>query len=84
MSSVFACKNFVSAAMIPLMARKIFLGIRVDPDLRKALEEIGNSEQRSVSQICEMLLKRGAEAYQRDGSKYLHDTLVRQKRDSPD
>lgn len=66
------------------MARRIFLGIRVDPELRKALEDIGNSEERSVSQICEMLLKRGAEAYQREGPKYLHHSASRQKKESHD
>ena len=64
------------------MARKIFLGIRVDPELRKSLEDIGNTEERSVSQICEMLLKRGAEAYHREGPKYLHHSSSRQKREA--
>jgi hypothetical protein len=66
------------------MARKIFLGVRVDPELRKTLEDIGNAEERSVSQICEMLLKRGVEAYHREGRKYLQHSASRQKRESPE
>ena len=66
------------------MARKVFLGIRVDPELRKALEDIGSSEERSVSQICEMLLKRGAEAYHREGPKYLHQPASKQKKEPQD
>ncbi len=52
------------------MARKEFLGIRIDPELKKILEEIGEAETRSVSQICELLLKRGVDGYKKEGSKY--------------
>ena len=52
------------------MARKVFLGIRIDPELKTILEEIGEAETRSVSQICELLLKRGVEAYKKEGPKY--------------
>lgn len=57
--------------MIPTVARKIFLGIRIDPELKKALEEVGNTEERSVSQICELLLRKGIDAYKGEGPKYL-------------
>ena len=60
--------------MISWMARKIFLGIRIDPDLKKALEEMANAEERSVSQICELLLRKGTEAYQKKGANYLRKT----------
>lgn len=62
------------------MARKVFLGIRIDPELKKTLEEIGNTEERSVSQICELILRKGADAYKREGSKYLQRSLSHQKR----
>jgi hypothetical protein len=64
------------------VARKIFLGIRIDPELKKALEELGNSEERSVSQICELLLRKGVDAYKSEGSKYLHRGHPRQKKES--
>jgi hypothetical protein len=67
--------------MIPLVARKIFLGIRIDPELKRALEEMGNTEERSVSQICELLLRKGADAYKRKGPKYLQRSVSRQKKD---
>jgi hypothetical protein len=63
------------------MARKTFLGIRIDPELKKTLEEIGNTEERSVSQICELLLRKGADAYKRNGPKYLQRSLSRHKKD---
>ena len=53
------------------MARKIFLGIRIDPELKKSLDEMGRAEERSVSQICELLLRKGVDVYKREGSKYL-------------
>ena len=65
--------------MIPLVARKIFLGIRIDPELKKALEEVGNTEERSVSQICELLLRKGVDAYKSEGSKYFQRVISRQK-----
>ena len=61
------------------MARKIFLGIRIDPELKKALEDVGQIEERSVSQICELLLRKGVDAYKSEGSKYLQRLLSRQK-----
>jgi hypothetical protein len=64
------------------VARKIFLGIRIDPELKKALEALGNSEERSVSQICELLLRKGVDAYKSEGSKYLQRGHPRQKKES--
>lgn len=68
--------------MIPYVARKIFLGIRIDPELKKALEDVGHVEERSVSQICELLLRKGVDAYKNEGPKYLHRLPSRQKKDS--
>jgi hypothetical protein len=65
--------------MIRLVARKIFLGIRIDPELKKALEEVGSTEERSVSQICELLLRKGIDAYKSEGPKYLQRIVSRQK-----
>ena len=67
--------------MIPCVARKIFLGIRIDPDLKKALEGLGQAEERSVSQICELLLRKGVDAYKTEGPKYLQRLLSRQKKE---
>jgi hypothetical protein len=61
--------------MIQWMARKIFLGIRIDPELKKSLEEMGHTEERSVSQICELLLRKGTDAYKKGGAKYLRATV---------
>lgn len=53
------------------MPQKIFLGVRINPELKRGLEQIGDTEERSVSQICELLLRRGVEAYRKEGPRYL-------------
>ncbi len=68
--------------MIRRMARKIFLGIRINPELKKLLEEIGKAEERSVSQICELLLRTGVDSYKKQGTKYLQRLLSSQKKDA--
>jgi hypothetical protein len=59
--------------------RKLFLGIRIDPELKRALEEVGETEERSVSQICELLLRKGVDAYKNEGSKYFVRVLPMKK-----
>ena len=67
--------------MIRFVARKVFLGIRINPQLKKMLEEIAGAEERSVSQISELLLRRGIDAYKKEGSKYLQRFLSRKKKE---
>ena len=67
--------------MIRHMARKIFLGIRIDPELKELLEEIGKAEERSVSQICELLLRHGVGSYKKEGPKYFQRLLSTQKKE---
>jgi hypothetical protein len=64
--------------------RKIFLGIRINPELKKLLEEIGEAEERSVSQICELLLRKGADAYRKAGPKYLQLLRSDEKKGPPE
>jgi hypothetical protein len=65
------------------MARKIFLGIRIDPELKKSLDEMGKMEERSVSQICELLLRKGVDGYKKKGEKYLRKPGNRRKQEGP-
>jgi hypothetical protein len=58
-------------AYISDVAKTAFLGLRVTPELKKQIEEISAREERSMSQICEMLLRAGVESYERSGSKGL-------------
>lgn len=78
---IFGCKSLVSLAIIQRMARKLFLGIRIDPELKKSLEEMGLAEERSVSQVCELLLRKGIDTYKKEGAKYLRKSEIRKKRE---
>jgi hypothetical protein len=81
LSSVFACKNFDWAAIIRGVAKRAFIAFRLNPDLKKQLEEIATAEERSISQICEMLLRKGVEGYKMKGPQYLHRFLSRQSKE---
>ena len=67
--------------MIHFVARKVFLGVRINPDLKKTLEQVADAEERSVAQICELLLRTGIDAYKKDGTKYLQRSMSRQKKE---
>jgi hypothetical protein len=67
--------------MIRFVARKVFLGVRINTELKKTLEEIAGVEERSVSQFCELLLKRGIISYKKEGTKYLQMSAPREKKE---
>jgi hypothetical protein len=47
------------------------LAFRIPADLKKRLQDVARREARSMSQLCEMLLRIGVQAYEREGPKYL-------------
>ena len=55
------------------------LAFRISSELKKNLQQIADREARSISQICGILLTIGANAYEKEGSRYLHRFLDRQK-----
>jgi hypothetical protein len=57
------------------MKKNTPLAFRIPSDLKKSLQQIANHEAQSISQICEILLTIGTEAYGKEGSKYLHRYL---------
>lgn len=64
---------------IPYMAKTEFLVFRVKPDLKEKLQELAEQEQRTVSQVCEMLLYEGLEIYKKDGAKFIQRLIAKQK-----
>ncbi len=52
------------------------LAFRIHADLKKRLLKLAKQEARSLSQICEMLLKIGVDEYDKDGHKYLQRVLI--------
>jgi hypothetical protein len=63
---------------ISVVARTGFLVFRVDPALRRDIQRIADEEQRTLTQVCEMLLNEGVEAYKQEGRERVHSALGRQ------
>ena len=61
------------------VARTGFLVFRVNPALRQDVQRIADEEQRTITQICEMLLYEGVEAYKKEGSKFMQRLVAKQK-----
>jgi hypothetical protein len=74
-------KDSFSAIVHPV-PKVAFLGFRLSPNLKKQLEAIAEKEERSMSQVCEVLLRGGVAAYKAEGSKYLQKFLSRQKNEA--
>jgi hypothetical protein len=59
--------------------KKGFLAFRVSPDLKNEIEKIADSEARSISQVCELLLSEGVQVYKKDGPKFIQRLVAKQK-----
>lgn len=59
--------------------KKGFLAFRVSPDLKNEIERIADSEARSISQVCELLLSEGVLVYKKDGPKFMQRLVAKQK-----
>ncbi len=55
------------------------LAFRIPADLKQHLQQIADREARSISQICEILLRIGTEQYEKEGAKFLQRYLSRRK-----
>jgi hypothetical protein len=55
------------------------LAFRIPGELKRELQYIADREARSISQICEILLRIGAEQYSKEGSLFLQRFLNRKK-----
>jgi hypothetical protein len=53
------------------MTKDAPLAFRIEAELKKKLLKLAKQETRSLSQICEMLLKIGVNEYEKEGHKYL-------------
>jgi hypothetical protein len=62
-----------------VVAKTEFLAFRVKPELKHDIEQIADDEQRNISQICELLLREGVEAYRKEGSKFMQRIVAKQK-----
>jgi hypothetical protein len=53
------------------------LAFRIQADLKRRLLKVAKQEARSLSQICEMLLRIGVDEYDKEGHKYLQKSSTR-------
>jgi len=58
------------------MTKDAPLAFRISADLKKRLLKLAKHEARSLSQICELLLRIGVDEYDKDGHKYLQRVLA--------
>lgn len=61
------------------MPKTDFLAFRVGPELKRDIQQMADDEQRNISQICEMLLYEGVEAYKKEGPKFMQRLVAKQK-----
>jgi predicted transcriptional regulator len=57
------------------MKKNAPLAFRIPGELKKSLQRIADREARSMSQICELLLTIGVDAYEKQGARYLQIVL---------
>jgi len=60
------------------------IGFRVSADLKRELQAVAKREGRTLSQICEILVAGGLEAYKKDGSRLLQRMLSHYKKEPPE
>ena len=67
------------AIVFVVATTKGFLAFRVSPDLKHQIQLIADNEARSISQVCELLLSEGVEAYKKEGGKLMQRLIAKQK-----
>jgi hypothetical protein len=60
------------------------IGFRLPAVLKKELQDVAKREGRTLSQICEMFVAGGLDAYRKEGAKYIQRLLSRQKKEPSD
>ena len=49
------------------------------PGFEADIQRIADEEQRTITQVCEMLLNEGVEAYKKEGNKFIQRLAAKQK-----
>jgi hypothetical protein len=54
--------------------------VKTNPSaLRRDVQRIADEEQRTITQVCEMRLHEGVEAYQKEGPKFVQRLVAKPK-----
>jgi hypothetical protein len=64
---------------IAIVTKTEFLAFRVEPELKRDIQQIAEDEQRNISQICELLLREGVEVHKKEGAKFIQRLVAKQK-----
>lgn len=76
----FCCPSVSGAVIVFVVTtKKGFLAFRVSPELKNEIQGIASSEARSISQVCELLLSEGVQAYKKEGPKFMQRLVAKQK-----
>ena len=78
-NKVFGCSPLLWAAIVLVVTKKDFLAFRIPPELKNEIQKIADGEARSISQVCELLLAEGVEAYKRDGPRFMQRLVAKHK-----
>ena len=57
------------------------IGFRLPANLKRELNEIAKREGRTLSQICEVFVAGGIQAYRKEGAKYIQRLVSHQKKE---
>jgi hypothetical protein len=77
---IFGLSLVAAAAIVFVVTtKKGFLAFRVSPELKNEIQEIADSEARSISQVCELLLSEGVQVYKKEGPKFIQRLVAKQK-----
>ncbi len=68
-----------TAIVFVVTTKKGFLAFRVSPRLKNEIQGIASSEARSISQVCELLLAEGVQAYKKEGPKFMQRLVAKEK-----
>ena len=70
---------FWIGSYISYVAKTDFLTFRVSPNLKRELQSLAEEEQRTVSQVCELLLYEALDVYKKEGPKFIQRLVAKQK-----
>jgi hypothetical protein len=75
--STILSKVIVEMALVWRMKKDSQFTLRIPTELREDLQEIADTEGRSLAQVCDAFLRAGSEGYKKQGFKYLQKFLTK-------
>ena len=73
------CSKFAREDIFQGWQGQVFWHFEWIRHMRRDIQRIADEEQRTITQICEMLLNEGIEAYKKEGPKFIQRLIAKQK-----